>query len=423
VKQSVFTVVAEVEPAGLDDLRRVLGDIGADPGGNPRLPLARFAGLHFASIVLADGARLRSPQLILEANVDGTAEAWLAALVAAAPAGLDALYASSPGYPGGGEPGVVWSWLVERIVRPRAYHIGATGRSVDRITAERRLHEAIASLLDDQDRGGDLKEAPPETVRDRIEQYVAAHPDLAWALHPAPPRQTRRERLACRARAAAVVTGAVLLAPVLVPMLLVAAAVLVVKEQLDPVQTGPPDPEAVRAIECNEDLPGHVGNHLASVIPVKPGRLRAALLPAVLFGVNLVARVTATKGKLGGIPSIHFAHWTLIDDGRHLVFLSNFDGSWESYLGDFIDKAALGLTAVWSNTVDFPRTRLLAFAGARDGPRFRQWARAHQCRTDVWYSAYPDLTMPAIDNNSAIRDGLATGGLDPEETQRWLRRL
>jgi len=122
------------------------------------------------------------------------------------------------------------------------------------------------------------------------------------------------------------------------------------------------------------------------------------------------------------IGTIHYARWFHLPGTDKLIFLSNFDGSWESYLGDFIDKAAVGLTAVWSNTVDFPRTRFLAFGGAADGPRFREWARAHQCRTDVWYSAYPDLSMPAIDNNSAIRDGL-NARLDPEETQSWLRRL
>ena len=69
-----------------------------------------------------------------------------------------------------------------------------------------------------------------------------------------------------------------------------------------------------------------------------------------------------------------------------------------------------------------PHTRLLVFQGASDGPRFRQWARANQCRTDVWYSAYPELSMPAIDNNSAIREGLSPT-LDTEETQRWLTRF
>jgi hypothetical protein len=406
----------------LDGLRQTLAEIAADPGGNGLLPFARFEHLHFASLVLAAGPPLRSPKLILEANVDGTAENWLAAVVATAPAGLDALYAGSPGYPGRGAPAELAAWLEARIVRPRAYHIGATGRSMARIAEERRLHQAIGTYLDHQDRSGELKGASAAAIRARIAEYVAADPDLASARRPPPPRETRAERFRCRARAAAVVVGALVLAPILVPLLLLAAVVQLFKEWRDPVQIGPPDPAHVRIVEADEDRLDSVQNHLASVIPVKPGPFRAVVLSAVLYGVNLVARVSSTKGKLGGIPSIHFAHWTLIDEGRHLVFLSNFDGSWESYLGDFIDKAAVGLTAVWSNTVDFPRTRLLAFRGAADGPRFRQWARAHQCRTDVWYSAYPDLSMPAIQNNSAIRDGLVAGP-EPEETQRWLRRL
>ncbi len=102
--------------------------------------------------------------------------------------------------------------------------------------------------------------------------------------------------------------------------------------------------------------------------------------------------------------------------------MSNFDGSWESYLGDFIDKASRGLTAVWSNTKEFPRTRNLLREGATDGPRFRQWARGSQCGTNAWYTAYPELTMTAIDNNSAIREDLLTR-LDDEGTTTWLRRL
>ncbi|HKN40599.1 MAG TPA: hypothetical protein VJ456_15990 [Acidimicrobiia bacterium] len=421
MKQSVFTVVADVDPGRLDGLRATLAEIAADPAGNTLLPFARFGQLHFASIVLATGPQLPAPQLILEANVDGSADAFLDDLVATAPAGLDALYAATPGYPGRA-PEPLRAWLEDRIVWPRAYHIGACGRSVARITEERRLHQAIGAYLDREDRNGGLKEVSAAELRVRIVDQVAAEEDLASVRQAAPPRQTGLERFRHRARAVAVVAMALALSPILLPLLLVVAVVLLVLEQRDPVQAGPPDPAEVRLLEADEDRLGCVQNHLASVIPVKRGPVRIALLQAVLYAVNLVARISATKGKLSGIPSIHFAHWSLIDEDRHLLFMSNFDGSWESYLGDFIDKAAVGLTAVWSNTVEFPRTRLLALRGATDGPRFRQWARAHQCRTDVWYSAYPDLSMPAIQNNSAIRDGLVAGP-EPEETQRWLRRL
>jgi len=421
VKQSVFAVVTDVHTGRLDELRSTLAEIAADPGGNQILPFAPFERLHFASIVLADGADLPAPQLIFEANVDGPAAAFLDELIATAPAGLDALYATTPGYPGSAA-GPLREWLEDRIVWPRAYHIGACGRSVARIREERRLHDAICGFVDRQERSGELKGLTAPELRARIVDYVAADPDLAPLQRRPPPRQTRLERLRNWARVVAAAGGAVLLSPILVPLLLVAAVVIVVRERLDSVQTAPPDPAAVRIVEADEDRPGCVQNHLASVVAVKQGPVRIAVLQAVLYVVNLVARVSATKGTLSGIPSIHFAHWSLIDEDRHLVFLSNFDGSWESYLGDFIDKAAIGLTAVWSNTADFPRTRFLAFRGAADGPRFRQWGRAHMCRSDVWYSAYPDLSMPAIDNNSAIREGLIAP-LDREETEQWLRRL
>jgi hypothetical protein len=422
VRQSVFTVVADIESTRVDELRQTLSAIGSDPGGNPLLPFAQFDHLHFASLVLAAGPTLQRPKLIFEANVDGTADSWLTALTISAPAGLDALYAGSPGYPGSAEPARLRAWLAARVVRPGAYHIGATGRSLERIRQEHRLHRAIGTFLDQQEATGELKGASAATIQRRIVEFAAADPALRWARGKAPPRETLGERIGHRARAVAAVAVALALSPILVPMLLVAAAVLVVKEQFDPVQSGPPSADHVRVVEADEDQPGFVQNHLASVIPVKPGRLRAVLLPVVLYALNLIARINSTKGKLGGIPSIHFAHWSLIDDGRHLVFLSNYDGSWQSYLGDFVDKAAVGLTAVWSNTVNFPRTRLLAFRGAADGPRFLHWARASQCRTDVWYSAYPELGMTAIDNNSAIREDLFRT-LGPEETQRWLARL
>jgi hypothetical protein len=144
-------------------------------------------------------------------------------------------------------------------------------------------------------------------------------------------------------------------------------------------------------------------------------------LRGTLWLVNLIAR-TANKGQLSGIPSIHFAHWAMIDEGRRLLFVSNFDGSWENYLDDFIDKASTGLTGIWSNTVDFPKTCCLVKEGARDGARFKAVARDKQTYTNVWYSAYPHLTVQTIDNNSAIREDLFTT-LDESAARSWLWRF
>jgi hypothetical protein len=417
VTQTLFTIITQVDPARVDDLKSILASIGADPATNAVLPLARFDGLHFASLVLAEGKAL-PPTLIFEHNVDGSLADWLKTLVANAAAGLDSLYAHCVGYPSGADTERVRAYLTEHVVRPGAYHIGATGRSLARIRQEAELHQAIEAHLDSEAAAERLpKDAV--AVRTSVQRFVGGNPAFSWA-KTGPPRETKKEHFVHLARLVAAVAAAIVLLPVALPVLVVWVVALRVKERTDPVQQGPADPSYVDAVSKTEDFVAQ--NHLASVIPVKPGMLRAVTLPTVLYVVNLVARVTATKGQLGGIPSIHFAHWSRINGGRHLLFLSNFDGSWESYLGDFIDKAALGLTAVWSNTVNFPRTRLLIFDGATDGPRFRQWGRANQCPTAAWYSAYPAFTMPIIDNNSSIREELF-GSLKETEVQAWLRRL
>ena len=112
----------------------------------------------------------------------------------------------------------------------------------------------------------------------------------------------------------------------------------------------------------------------------------------------------------------------LINDNTQLLFLSNFDGSWEHYLGEFIDQAAGGLTAVWSNAVGFPKTRWLVGEGARDEQRFKAYARNSQVYSQLWYSAYPHLTNINIENNKAIREQL-WGDLNLEAVKAWLRRF
>jgi hypothetical protein len=279
------------------------------------------------------------------------------------------------------------------------------------------LRDAIQGFLDAEQAKGGATPSPTE-LRASIQQFVRSKPEFRWAeTCPKPKRETRLERAGYYARAVAALPA--------VPLLLAAAPValvtLLVKELTDKPKTDAPAAAHVRALSDAEDL--GVANHLASVIPIKPGPFRLLTLRVVLYALNLIARIRANEGELGGITSIHFAHWSVIDGGKRLLFVSNYDGSWESYLNDFIDRAAIGLTAVWSNTDGFPRTCFLLFRGARDGPRFKHWARANQTATTAWYRAYDGLGMATIENNSAIREGLFGPIDDDEKLREWLQRF
>jgi hypothetical protein len=111
-----------------------------------------------------------------------------------------------------------------------------------------------------------------------------------------------------------------------------------------------------------------------------------------------------------------------MDDGRRMFFSSNYDGSLESYMNDFIDKAAWGLNAIFSNGDGFPRTSFLFCGGIRDEKAYKRFLPTRQVQSRVWYSAYPHLTTKNIANNAAIRAGLS-GQPSADEVRVWLRRF
>jgi len=165
-------------------------------------------------------------------------------------------------------------------------------------------------------------------------------------------------------------------------------------------------------------------DHLAHVAAVKPGPLRLLSLRAVLTAIRL-GDPLRKQGQLGGITSIHFARLAITGDPRQLIVHINFDGSWEGYLDEVIDRAAWWLTAVWTNTdnpIGFPRTKVPTFPGARDEARFKAFARYGMAPTPLWFSAYPKLSIKNISNNRAIRTGLIRPD-DGDGREAWLRLL
>ena len=146
--------------------------------------------------------------------------------------------------------------------------------------------------------------------------------------------------------------------------------------------------------------------HFVSVTQVRPGCLRYLTLKSVLCWIGTLATIFYNPRGLFDSQSIHFARWALLP-GRRLLFVSNYDGSFGGYLSVFATLGAAGVSAIWGNTVDFPRTFLLFGDGARDEQRFKARARASQIETLLWFRRYPELSVAAIERNAAIREDLA----------------
>jgi deferrochelatase/peroxidase EfeB len=178
-----------------------------------------------------------------------------------------------------------------------------------------------------------------------------------------------------------------------------------------------PDRDMLAKVIAQEDWAAQ--NHLAGISIMQAGHLRRLTLRIAFWVIGQLAVKRFAPGFLGELGTIHFARWVLLPGTNKLLFFSNYGGSWESYLEDFITKASNGLTGVWSNTVGFPKTVNLFTEGARDGERFKYWARRQQQPSRFWYSAYPRLTTARIRMNAAIRQGLATVSTE-DEALAWL---
>ena len=189
------------------------------------------------------------------------------------------------------------------------------------------------------------------------------------------------------------------------------------RERVDP-RSAPLD--HLRDLWEAEGRGGHAQTHITTVSTMKASLLRRLTFALSLHVIASFARLWFRPGFLTDFATIHYARWIRVRGTDQLVFQSNYDGSWESYLEDFITKVHGGQTLVWSNAEGFPATRWLFLDGARDGDRFKRWVRRQQIATPFWYARFPRLTLPQIHRNALIRDGLARAR-DVAAHRAWIK--
>ena len=141
-----------------------------------------------------------------------------------------------------------------------------------------------------------------------------------------------------------------------------------------------PDRDVLAKVIAQEDWAAQ--NHLAGISIMQAGQLRRLTLRIAFWVIGQLAAKRFAPGFLGELGTIHFARWILLPETNKLLFFSNYGGSWESYLEDFITKASNGLTGVWSNTIGFPQDREPVHQG-RDRRRALQTLGAPPAAADA----------------------------------------
>lgn len=443
-RQQALLVITPIKPDHREALEALFDEIvDCDVEDNEWVPFASLTTVHFArwailpASVDVDGRHIPD-QLCFSSNYDAPLQGHLEELVnVAGESGLDVIYNHCDGYPDHPTKENRIAYLKRHRQEYTAFYVGTVGRTVLQIRQEAALRDALQAFLNSRDWSG----SSAAEIRSAAQAFAFDdnQPAFAWAKNPPAGWYTPWVRVLKHGLKAIVIALIVLLLGLLVfgvlpwgvflgsvGLLVVLFALFVLtlrykenRDEADPVEYS--CPEVRSDLVEREDLV--VQNQMTSILNIKPGWFRLTTLRIVQGAINFAARFIANEGNLGGIPSIHFARWAIVDEGRRLLFLSNFDGSWENYLGDFIDKAASGLTAVWSNTVGFPKTQWLFLrGGARDEQRFKAFARKSQVTTNVWYTAYKTLSVQNINDNSKIRAGLL-GDMTDAESRAWLRRF
>jgi deferrochelatase/peroxidase EfeB len=433
-----------------EEIRDRLDELDGDDG---------LQGTHFASLHAVRSPDGERAWLILEFSADGTEDDALRRIVQAIGDRLRAVFTYASDWRDGGD---LLAYLRKRRVvpgcgwfsNPGAVFTGTPGMSVGRIRREAELAAHITVLVGRLPANMDALERV-DAVRRELKKEFAAElvPGAAEAPFETPSTAALVGTLAWSfiktylwpagllLLAATLLGGAyyasrrgsvlaffggagagLIVAFFVILLVLVIAAVvgygrLRRQENNDWLEQRSADRKTLAAMFERENQCAQ--NHMISITRRKPGIVRWFTARLVFWVIGELAANFYRPGFLSDIGTIHFARWVTVPNSRDLLFFSNYDSSWESYLEDFITRAHAGLTAVWSNSIGFPRAENLFQKGATDGERFKRYARHSMVPTRFWYSAYPALTTTIIRANADIRRGLS-GVLTEDEAMRWL---
>jgi hypothetical protein len=398
----------------------------ADPG-NLIVPFARFERLHFVRLMLLDDAlqadlRIHGVEprrlptcLAFMGDCDGPAGTMLADLAERAGPGLSRIFGHCEGFTRSAD---LLAWMRARTRPSAASFVNWVGRSVRQIGEESALQRALAARVP---RRPLAAPGDAERVRRELAAWIATEIGAGrLALTPEPPTP-----LGWRIEKLAHALAVPLVAIVALPFLIVAAPFLAWllrrRETEDPEFCPRPLAADLETLQELEDR--GITNQYTAIGAVKPGRFRRWLLTVLLVLTDYACKQIFTRGFLARVQTIHFAHWFFFDDKTRVVFLSNYDGSHQGYMDDFINKVGWGLNLLFSNGVGWPRTRWLVHGGSRIEQKFKYYQRRHQLPTQVWYKAYPGLALVELKRNHRIREGLEQATMSDAQALAWLRLL
>ena len=431
--QANLFVAAVLQRNREGELRHLLTSMNTAPGrvdaNNSLVPFAQFAGLHFARFVIlrdhtandiesAYGLRARDypPMLAFIADFDGDAVAFRQELASKAGRGLERIFSCCEGFTPGTDLAL---WMKAAEQPPAAAYVNWGGRTAVQIREEEALRLALETYI--QTHQSQFSDSSARQVHVLLKSYVESQVrsgHIRLSDEASTPLGWRLRKLF---HLLAVPLGLLMLAPFLLiyfPFFLIQ---LRRREKTDPEIA--PRPSCSHESDLSRLEDHDVTNQFSAMGSIKPGTFRRWTLSFFLWLVNYTARHIYTRGHLARVPTIHFARWVFINQKNRMLFASNYDGSLDSYMDDFINKVGWGLNLVFGNGLGYPKTNWLVLDGSKDEQKFKYFLRRHQLPTEVWYNAHPGLTAFDLKRNALIRKGIARDDLTDAELKQWAALL
>jgi hypothetical protein len=399
-----LTLVANVSPEREPALREILSEISQSPSNNAYMRLDDSVRTHFARFVIVEDRKV-GPRLLFSAEYDGALKDYISELVAVTPR-MDAIWQACEDYSGSDH---FEQFVCEQMLPVNDIYVGfptLTNETIQaRVEIRNYLEEfsdlgGVAGYLQSPRLSGFLdllqKAAPAPSAWQRLKaSFASAEHDLG-------------ERAREAFRSAFLSLG-------------VAYGKLLVNTNIDKVSSHPVDLPARRQyldhlaqLGAVEDR--YVQNQMTLVADVKADWRSQLLLRFSMLLADPLIRYGWPPGQFSGVFTLHSFHWAVIDGGAHLVFISNFDGSSQNYLGDFLDNLYWGLNLFYANCVGYPA------GGMAEVVPFYEWIRYHQYVPQVYYSAYPSETVLNISRDEQLTRDLCSR-FSRTSVEEWLRLL
>ena len=381
---NALTVLVKVRPGREVELKDVLLHVQADPARNEIFHVNEDCKTHCARWMVIHDTE-NGFRLLLAAEFDGDLDSYLTELLRITP-GIDKIFSNCEGYPG--RDGFN-DFIRRNYYETQAFYIAFRDETVGTIRDKIAVRRTIERLLDRY-----AGWAVP--LLEALGRLPVAH-SFAKSVR----QGMQKARIAFR--------------DWWVGILLDIIKPITQWGQITNYSrvTDPADVQVGRNLS-------RLDGQMTTITEVKPWRYPRLRL--AMAANEFLAKYGYDPGQFANVGTLYSFRWVLIDNRKRLIFLSVFDGSWQNYMGDFIDKIIWALDGVYNNTKNYPP------GGMKQIDAFQAWILSCQYQPQLLFKSYPDETVLNLIRDRKINQSLAAqlyaaGGFDSEEARSLLQTL